>query len=1445
MSAASSDIDFVWNARLLGAAAGLKKAPVSAKPGTPVAFAQLVALHGLGAAAGLGDIASPDKSSPQAFFAAVETAWGAENLPWRSKSAPDTEPPRLRHLLTSIDWLLIWIGGACMAVAGTCLMFRFAQVGLFATIVNSAHLGVDEEAVRRLAHIMFASGSVCWLSGWLATCCLNTVKDRQLMRWSELYARAALSQEPSWLEATGNASRLTQLGAEVMDVANAFSVDGVGAIFEIGGMLVAAITIGLLVTPWYFVLLLIAPILVTVFGVIPPLLGRVKRIGTEAYLATAAANASAAEALTAHRTVAAFCLEESRLASFSALFDHAATIARKAAFTLGLLYGAFASPTSLAFVVGYIYAVSFLTAEMERSEFEYPAVAMPGWGPNASRVLCFQDNSPHMEAVWQNATRCEPGTSRVPMTCQLATIVLRSGNGLAAFGAPNETAFQTILKENHSFGPCSPSADALFISIVVVSVGLSSTLSLAGAAGLISKGQTASANVLTAVRRVCSIPSVFDAVGVAPSTVALGELAFVDVHFSYPSRPNAPICQGFHLSVGAGQVAALVGASGSGKSTAVLLLERFYDPSAGLVTLDGADLTTLNVKWLRSQLGLVSQEPVLFQGTVAENIAHGKPGATQAEIEAAALMANAHDFVSQLGGGGYASEVGLGGAKLSGGQKQRVAIARAVIKQPAVLLLDEATSALDNESEKVVQAALDEIMTKQKRTTIVIAHRLSTIRHADKIAVVSGGKVVEEGPHAELLTRTGGQYAKLIEQHEQHAAKDRQTLAATSAPFADSTMPRGETALEQVRLDDGGKASVQDAQADGVPGASSTRTRTRDGDGAGALPTPATVGVATMPKRRTRGSISTILHVWRLIPENHSILGLGALLSGFNGLMLPFFGLILTFLPTTLFSTDAEYMRSQMATWTGILLLWSIASPLGMGAENVFYSRASSRLVQKLVHSVLCTSLRQDMSFFDMPGNAPTDLDAFLRLKVPRVEALTNAALSGILQLLFSVAGGVLLAAALAGWRLFLFFIGLFPLFAIAFRAQGALQSRYEIKPRPAPGERTSAGVMSEAVLTFRTVASLNMQSRSVQLYSKLLRRELRDSCMLNVTYGFFVGLSKATPILAIGSLYLYAIYLVANDLCGDDCLVASLLTINLTICLGQGIAELSGYVATITTGVNAAVAVVDFCDQVPRIDGLSTEGATPDVTRGELAFVDVHFSYPSRPNAPICQGFHLSVGAGQVAALVGASGSGKSTAVLLLERFYDPSAGLVTLDGADLTTLNVKWLRSQLGLVSQEPVLFQGTVAENIAHGKPGATQAEIEAAALMANAHDFVSQLGGGGYASEVGLGGAKLSGGQKQRVAIARAVIKQPAVLLLDEATSALDNESEKVVQAALDEIMTKQKRTTIVIAHRLSTIRHADKIAVVSGGKVVEEGPHAELLTRTGGQYAKLVSLQLSS
>jgi len=276
--------------------------------------------------------------------------------------------------------------------------------------------------------------------------------------------------------------------------------------------------------------------------------------------------------------------------------------------------------------------------------------------------------------------------------------------------------------------------------------------------------------------------------------------------------------------------------------------------------------------------------------------------------------------------------------------------------------------------------------------------------------------------------------------------------------------------------------------------------------------------------------------------------------------------------------------------------------------------------------------------------------------------------------------------------------------------------------------------------------------------------------------------------------------------------------------------------------GRPAVRSIFGFLDSISKIDPLSdATGDSPSQMLGDISFKNVSFNYPARPLQQVLINFSLEIRHGETIALVGASGSGKSTIVLLLERFYDPIKGVVELDGKSLTDYNVHWLRSHFGYVGQEPALFVGSIEDNIRNGRLEATTEEIMEAAKSSNAYDFIMGFPDK-FQTQVGSKGTQLSGGQKQRIAIARAILRNPHILLLDEATSALDGESEAIVQAALDDLLVKQKRTTIIVAHRLSTVRNADKIVVLDKGIVVETGKYDELMRVEGGAFARLAAAQ---
>jgi len=546
--------------------------------------------------------------------------------------------------------------------------------------------------------------------------------------------------------------------------------------------------------------------------------------------------------------------------------------------------------------------------------------------------------------------------------------------------------------------------------------------------------------------------------------------------------------------------------------------------------------------------------------------------------------------------------------------------------------------------------------------------------------------------------------------------------------------------------------------------------------------------------------------------------------------------------PTSI-RTDALRMSMELGLiGAGVVLAFTLS--------GFFNGLAGSSLTGKLRAGAISALMRQDMGFFDMDENSAPELTAFLAEKVSLIKILTAELFDFVAQLTGGVTAFLIVLILYSDWRLLLMWIaaltvmcGVMPL-QVAFMTGEDQDSKKkkdgkEDKSKIAKAQNSANKIVGDAVMGIRTVASFNLEQRFFEGYcanaSTISSVQKQNACL----GGFFLGLSSLVMMLCLGGVIFYSSWLANSgvvDFTKAWTPMLAMMGVMIPMMKAGALQEWPG-------ATQAAVQYFKVVDRKSGIDNLSEDGAKLPSVEGNVEVKDVVFAYPSAPAHLVCKGYSLSIPAGQTVALCGPSGSGKSTIINLIERFYDPLEGSVLLDGTDIKTLNVRWLRSQLGLVSQEPVLFQGTVAENIAYGKPSndATQAEIEEAAQMANAHGFITETLGDGYATDVGLKGGKLSGGQKQRVAIARAIVRKPAILLLDEATSALDNESERVVQAALDEIMTKQKRTTIVIAHRMSTIRGADKIAVVNEGRIVEEGTHEQLLENpTGaGLYANLV------
>ncbi|XP_016647152.1 PREDICTED: ABC transporter B family member 4-like [Prunus mume] len=884
-----------------------------------------------------------------------------------------------------------------------------------------------------------------------------------------------------------------------------------------------------------------------------------------------------------------------------------------------------------------------------------------------------------------------------------------------------------------------------------------------------------------------------------------GDIELKDVYFSYPARPDEQIFHGFSLSIPSGATAALVGESGSGKSTVVSLIERFYDPVAGEILIDGINLKEFQLKWIRQKIGLVSQLPVLFTCSIKDNIAYGKDGATTEEIRAAAELANAAKFIDKLPQR-LDTMVGEHGTQLSGGQKQRVAIARAILKDPRILLLDEATSALDAESESIVQEALDRIMIN--RTTVVVAHRLSTVRNADTIAVIHRGTIVEKGPHSELIKDPEGAYSQLIRLQEMS------------------------TVSEQTAVNEHERFSSVDSRRHSSQRFSNLRSISRESSGRGnsnrhsfsiSYSVPTAVGsletasaghdIPASASSRVPPEVSLRRLAYLNKPEIPVLL-LGTIAAAVNGVVLPIFAILISSVIKTFYEPPPQ-LRKDSKFWALIFIVLGVVTFIAMPARQYFFAVAGCKLIKRVRSMCYEKVVYMEVSWFDDPENSSGAIGARLSSDAASLRGLVGDALGLLVENSATAIAGLCIAFV-ACWQLALIILVLLPLLGLNGYVQVKFMKGFSADVKKMYEDASQ--VAHDAVGSIRTIASYCAEEKVIELYQKKCEGPIKTGIRRGLISGIGFGLS----FFFLFSVDACSFYAGARLVAAGKTTFSDVFRVFFALVMtAVGVSQSGSLAPNLGKVKSSAASIFAILDRKSKIDSSDESGTTIENVKGH----------------------------GKTVALVGESGSGKSTVISLLQRFYDPDSGHITLDGVEIQKLQLKWLRQQMGLVSQEPVLFNDTIRANIAYGKEGnATEAEIIAAAELANAHKFISSLQQfgktmPGYDTIVGERGIQLSGGQKQRVAIARAIMKAPKILLLDEATSALDAESERVVQDALDQIMVD--RTTIVVAHRLSTIKGADVIAVVKNGVVAEKGKHKTLIGIEDGIYASLVALHASA
>lgn len=958
---------------------------------------------------------------------------------------------------------------------------------------------------------------------------------------------------------------------------------------------------------------------------------------------------------------------------------------------------------------------------------------------------------------------------------------------------------------------------------------------------------------------------------------AEGGFEFKNVSFTYPSRPEITVLDQINLRIPPKKHTAIVGLSGSGKSTIAGLVTRLYDPTQGQIVFDGHDLRDLNTRDLRSFISLVQQEPSLLDRSLLENIAHGlinssnsshthlkttllnsdlsdlaeevregqdlmgaaeKRGSDVVEIvtlvRKAAVLADADTFIVALQHG-YGTIVGSSGRLISGGQKQRVALARALVKDPAVLVLDEATASLDSTSEQRIQRAISNIASG--RTMVTIAHRLSTITTADNIIVMLKGRIVEEGSHSALMAKNGA-YADLVR---------LQTLGSASA--------KNEAAVSIDSVSKSGRSSLTEAEneksiplIDGLDNVEKTEFSTGE--------VPATDSAEEQEEPETPSkSLWTLVRGYAPTLRPHLLIIVTAALgSSVVGGAFSAEAVIFGNTVGSLNPCKSEASIRSRGNFFG--LMFFILAIIEFFANVISWS-GFGWVSEKIVYTVRVLSFRslfeQDLQWHQSKGRTPAMLLSYITRDGDALAGLSGSVIGTLFSITVNLIGAIILTHIIA-WRIALVCLSLVPLLLGAGLMELRVLGKFEERHENAYSKSVDIGV--EAITSIKTIASLSLEEETLKTYRRSLKGPRKETLRVTVQASLWQAMTYFLGNLVNALAYWWG----AKQIIAGNYTQTQFLIVVFSLLVGALLWSQMFALAPELSNARAAMARIlglieigsDKMQGHVRSPSLTTSfkekelEATAETrptyqSENQAASVqlrDVYFSYPARPDIRVLNGLNIDIRPGTFCALAGPSGAGKSTIISLIERLYTPQSGSILIDGVDVTKYRDVAFRDTIALVPQESVLFEGSIEFNIGLGaRPGheVTMDEIEEACKLANIHDTIQALPEG-YQTLCGPNGSQFSGGQKQRLSIARALVRKPKLLILDEPTSALDAESEKLLQDGLDKAA--RGITVIAIAHRLHTIRKADVIFLIEGGRCVDHGSHEELLERSESYRANV-------